>query len=175
MDKSSVGDLAVKQRSLTYMVKLVRNNQQIHFRTSLHNFHQYWVWIPNPSEYQRFLPSAYFYDLLCGKYFKGTEFVEEFTIYLHSNFHLDVALFTFFFRRGCGFLAPVAYYLHHEIKEKYLVHSDVMFLYIEKKNSHVNKICILFEDVIQNKISESRTCGAEVALGSNIYKAAMFI
>ena len=65
--------------------------------------------------------------------------------------------------------------MHHEIKEKYLVHSDVMFLYIEKKNSHVNKICILFEDVIQNKISESRTCGAEVALGSNIYKAAMFI
>jgi len=132
MDKSPVGDLAVKQRSLTYMVKLVRNNQQIHFRTSLHNFHQYWVWIPNPSEYQTFLPSTYFYDLLCGTYFKGTEFVEEFTIYLHSNFHLDVALFTFFFRRGCGFLAPVAYYLHHKIKEKYLVHSDVKFLYIEK-------------------------------------------
>jgi hypothetical protein len=41
MDKGPVGDLAVKQRSFTYVVKLARNIQQIHFRKSLHNFHQY--------------------------------------------------------------------------------------------------------------------------------------
>lgn len=128
MDKGTVGDLAVKQCSFIYMVKLARNNQQIHFRTSVHNFHQYWVWISNPSEYQRFLPSACLCILVRGACFKVTEFVGEFTIYLHSNFHLDFALFTLFMR-GCGFVAPVAYYyLHHEIKEKYLVHSDVMFL-----------------------------------------------
>jgi len=53
IEKSPVGDLAVKN-----VVKLARNNQQIHFRTSLHNFHQYWVWISNPSENQSLLTSA---------------------------------------------------------------------------------------------------------------------
>ena len=41
MDKGPVGDLAVQQRNLNYMVKLARNNQEIHCRTSLHNFHQF--------------------------------------------------------------------------------------------------------------------------------------
>ena len=35
MDKELVGDLAVKQRILFYMVKLARNNQQIHLRTEV--------------------------------------------------------------------------------------------------------------------------------------------
>jgi len=41
MDKGPVGDLAVKQRILMYMMKLARNNQQIHLHMSLHNSHQY--------------------------------------------------------------------------------------------------------------------------------------
>ena len=35
MDKELVGDLAVKQRILFYMVKLARNNQQIHLCTEV--------------------------------------------------------------------------------------------------------------------------------------------
>jgi hypothetical protein len=41
VDKWTVGDLAVKQRSLAYMVHLAKSNQQIHLRTNVHNFHQY--------------------------------------------------------------------------------------------------------------------------------------
>jgi hypothetical protein len=41
VDKWTVGDLAVKQRSLTYMANLAKNNQQIHLRTTVHNLHQY--------------------------------------------------------------------------------------------------------------------------------------
>ena len=137
MDKGPVGDLAVQQRNLSYMVKLARNNQEIHCRTSLHNFHQFWVWISMPSEYQRFLPSACLYVLICGKCFKGSEFVEQFTICLHSNFHLDFALFIFFFRKGGMFFGSSGL-LFAPRNPGEIFRSFGRHVFIHWKNSHVN-------------------------------------
>jgi len=71
-------------------------------------------------------------------------------------------------------VAPVAYYLHHEIKEKYLVHSDVMFLCTEKAVTSI-KSAYFSKTRYNTKFQNRTTCGAEVAFSSNIHKAATFI